>query len=121
MFAFRSLNFFSLILLSFLLSACGGGGGGGGSSRDVFTAGPAVIDTSGPNSFLLFPNPLVLSNGTFQTDSTAYAQAYYAAIDPANQKGTWQHGCKPMALIVAQGRRLQSCSVINAIWVMDGE
>ena len=44
MLAFRSLNFFSLILLSFLLSACGGGGGGGGSSRDVFTAGPAVIE-----------------------------------------------------------------------------
>ena len=88
MFAFRFLNFFSLLLLSFLLSACGGGGGGGGGSRDVFTAGPAVIDTSGPNSFLLFPNPLVLSNGTFQTDSTAYAQAYYAAIDPMNQKDT---------------------------------
>ena len=84
------LKYFSLLFLAALLTACGGGGGGGSSSanRDIFTAGPAVIDTSGPNSFLLFPNPLVLSDGSLQTDSLAYAQAYYTAIDPTNQKDT---------------------------------
>ena len=83
------LSYFYLTLLTLLLSACGGGGGGGGNSnRDVFTAAPAVIDTSGPNSFLLFPNPLVQSDGSLQTDSAAYAQAYYAAIDPSSQKDT---------------------------------
>ena len=81
------LSYFYLTLLTLLLSACGGGGGGS-SNRDVFTAAPAVIDTSGPNSFLLFPNPLVQSDGSLQTDSLTYAQAYYAAIDPSSQKDT---------------------------------
>jgi hypothetical protein len=39
-------------------------------------------------TFLLFPNPLVEPDGSLQTNSTAYAQAYYAAIDPANAKDT---------------------------------
>ncbi len=82
-----TLKSLSLLLLALLLNACGGGGGGSGN-RDVFTADPAVVDTSGPNSFLLFPNPLVQSDGSFQTDTIAYAQAYYAAIDPTNQKDT---------------------------------
>jgi len=84
MFCRRLLAYSSLFCIT-LLSACGGGGGGGG---DIFTNAGAVIDTTGPNSFLLFPNPLVQSNGSLQTDSLSYAQAYYAAIDPTNQKDT---------------------------------
>jgi mono/diheme cytochrome c family protein len=43
---------------------------------------------SGPDSFLLFPNPQVQADGTLQTDTLAYADAYYAAIDPGNAKDT---------------------------------
>lgn len=82
----RFLAFLNLMLLMLLLVSCGGGGGGG--DRDIFTNSPAVIDTSGPNSFLLFPNPLIQSDGSLQTDSLPYAQAYYTAIDPMNQKDT---------------------------------
>jgi hypothetical protein len=39
-------------------------------------------------TFLLFPNPQVQSDGSLQTNTVAYAQAYYAAIDPTNAKDT---------------------------------
>jgi hypothetical protein len=39
-------------------------------------------------TFLVFPNPQVQADGTIQTDTVAYAQAYYAAIDPTNAKDT---------------------------------
>ncbi|WP_041420804.1 hypothetical protein [Sideroxydans lithotrophicus] len=39
---------------------------------------------SGPDSFLLYPNP----QSSPAIDSQAYAQAYYAAIDPTNAKDT---------------------------------
>jgi mono/diheme cytochrome c family protein len=39
-------------------------------------------------TFLLFPNPQVQADGSLQTDSVAYANAYYAAIDPTNTKDT---------------------------------
>ena len=41
-----------------------------------------------PNAFLLFPNPQVQADGSLQTNTEAYAQAYYAAIDPNNAKDT---------------------------------
>jgi mono/diheme cytochrome c family protein len=52
-------------------------------------AGVAV----GLDRFLLFPNPvgldpLALDGGTFETNTSAYAAAYYRAIDPNNAKGT---------------------------------
>ncbi len=47
---------------------------------------PAASDQ--PDGFLVFPNPLVQPDGSFQTLSTAYAQAYYAAIDPTSAKDT---------------------------------
>lgn len=83
------LRFFQLgavsIALSILLSACGGGGSSGDS-----TPGETVTESeiSGPNSFLLFPNPQVLSNGAYETDTDAYATAYYEAIDPNNDRDT---------------------------------
>ena len=53
------------------------------------TGDPVAQPITGPNSFLLFPNPgAPQPNGSFQTNTTAYAQAYYAAIDPLNAKDT---------------------------------
>jgi hypothetical protein len=52
------------------------------------TGDPVAAPVTGPNSFLLFPNPQKQDDGTLQTDTVAYAQAYYAAIDPLNQKDT---------------------------------
>src|SRR5512139_3467418 len=68
-----------------LLAACGGGG----SPGDVHVGVDAgVAPASGPDSFLLFPNPQVQPDGSLQTDTLAYAETYYAAIDPANAKDT---------------------------------
>jgi mono/diheme cytochrome c family protein len=38
------------------------------------------------SKFLLFPNPLVEADGTSQTNTEAYARAYYEAIDPQNER-----------------------------------
>jgi hypothetical protein len=71
------------VLAAFLqLAACGQGNSGD-------TAAPVSSGTpSAPNSFLLFPNPQQQPDGTLQTDTVAYAQAYYRAIDPNNDKDT---------------------------------
>lgn len=62
---------------------------GGKNSNDVFPGAAAVIEpTSGPDSFLLFPNPQKQDNGSLQTNTLAYATAYYEAIDPDNNKDT---------------------------------
>jgi mono/diheme cytochrome c family protein len=63
------------------LGACGQGNSGD-------PAAPGSGPVTGPNSFLLFPNPQQQADGTLQTDSLAYAQIYYAAIDPNNNKDT---------------------------------
>lgn len=68
-----------------VLSSCGGGG----SPGDVRPgADPPSATVTGPDSFLLFPNPQKQADGSLQTDTLAYAQAYYAAIDPVNAKDT---------------------------------
>lgn len=72
------------VVLTLMLASCGGGGGSG----DVVPGTPAVQNTSGADSFLLFPNPQKLPDGTLETNTVAYAEAYYAAIDPANAKNT---------------------------------
>lgn len=64
-----------------LLAACSRGDDAG----DVPVQTPGLSE---PNSFLIFPNPQVQANGSSQVLSTAYAQAYYAAIDPTNTKTT---------------------------------
>jgi hypothetical protein len=72
---------------AFLLAGCGGGA----DSGDVNPASPqppATPALSVPNSFLLFPNPLVEADGSYQTNTIAYAEAYYAAIDPTGVKDT---------------------------------
>jgi mono/diheme cytochrome c family protein len=72
------------MLAAFLqLAACG-------QSNTGDTAAPASSGTpTAPNSFLLFPNPQLQPDGTLQTDTVAYAQAYYRAIDPNNDKDTF--------------------------------
>lgn len=61
------------------LSACG---------RDDKTDASEPSDEPTGVGFLLFPNPQAQQDGTYQTNTTAYAQAYYAAIDPTNLKTT---------------------------------
>src|ERR1700687_1879424 len=68
-----------------MLASCGGGG----SPGDV-PPGPNPVPVAGePNAFLLFPNPQLQPNGSLQTNTPAYAQAYYAAIDPNNTQDTF--------------------------------
>ncbi len=81
----------ALLPLSALIAACGGGGGGSNTPTAVApTSTPAVAKTSlaTPNLFLLFPNPQRLPDGTNQTDSQEYVDAYYRAIDPNSQRAT---------------------------------
>jgi hypothetical protein len=60
-----------------------------GACQQSNTDDPVAEPVAGPNSFLLFPNPgAPQPGGGFQTDTSAYAQAYYAAIDPLNEKDT---------------------------------
>jgi cytochrome c553 len=71
------------------IALAAGCGGGGGSSADVRPGpqAPAPV-AAGPDKFLLFPNPQVQADGTLQTDSIEYAEAYYRAIDPTNARDT---------------------------------
>lgn len=81
-----SLSGVASIAFALLLTACGGGGGG---STAVSTSGPVVPAAfSGPNMFLLFPNPQMLDDGTLEMNTETYARAYYEAIDPNNDKDT---------------------------------
>lgn len=82
-----SRNLVVLAAAALALAACGGGS----SPNDVRTGGgdpPPVQPVSGPDRFLLFPNPQKQPDGSFQTDTAAYAQAYYEAIDPTNARDT---------------------------------
>ncbi len=67
-----------------VLAACGGGG----SPGDIHPGTDTAPVAGEPNAFLLFPNPQVQPDGSLQTNTPAYAQAYYAAIDPNNTKDT---------------------------------
>jgi hypothetical protein len=79
-----TIGWFFAAAAAFLLAACGGGG----SPGDVHPGAEIVIVPGEPNGFLLFPNPQVQADGSLQTNTPAYAQAYYAAIDPNNTKDT---------------------------------
>ena len=67
--------------------------GGGGDAVVTTPDTPPVATASARDKFLLFPNPQQTPDppGTLprpHIDSVAYAQAYYAAIDPNNEKDT---------------------------------
>ena len=80
----RTMGWLFAAAAALVLAACGGGG----SSGDVHPGAEIVIVPGEPNGFLLFPNPQVQPDGSLQTNTVAYAQAYYAAIDPNNTKDT---------------------------------
>lgn len=67
------------------LAGCGGGGGSPADSRPGQPTAPVVV---GPTQFLLFPNPQRQPDGTLQTDTAGYAEAYYRAIDPTGARDT---------------------------------
>lgn len=71
-----------------LLVACGGGGGGTSTSGDIQPAVRGEAQATGLDRFLLYPNPIVRSDGQFEVGIKAYADAYYEAIDPTNAKDT---------------------------------
>src|SRR5262245_22807845 len=61
--------------------------------QDQAAAAAAADVALGVNRFLLFPNPIGMDplapdGGTFETNTTAYAQAYYDAVDPFDEKTT---------------------------------
>ena len=71
------------VTLTLLLASCGGGGHNAGDSSTSAT--PDLISiVSGPDSFLLFPNP----QSDPAVDSQTYTEAYYRTIDPNNEKDT---------------------------------
>ena len=80
----RLLAWLAAAAAALLLASCGGGG----SPGDVHPGTDPVPVAGEPNAFLLFPNPQVQPDGSLQTDTPAYAEAYYAAIDPNNTKDT---------------------------------
>jgi mono/diheme cytochrome c family protein len=73
------------LVLAATLSACGGGGGSADVRPGQSPPPPAAFE---PQAFLLFPNPQVQPDGTMQTNTQEYAEAYYRAIDPLNAKDT---------------------------------
>ena len=80
---------FAALCSALLLGACGGGGSATTTnSNDIIPTDKIFLATSGPDRFLLFPNPQLQADGTLQTDTVAYANAYYEAIDPANERDT---------------------------------
>ena len=80
----RTVSWIFAAVAALVLAACGGGG----SPGDVHPGTDPVIAPGEPNAFLLFPNPQVQPDGSLQTNTAAYAQAYFAAIDPNNTKDT---------------------------------
>ena len=72
-----------------LLVSCGAllGGCSQGNSGDEAAAGSAAVPR-GIDRFLLFPNPIVETSGNFQTNTNAFAQAYYSAVDPLGERNT---------------------------------
>ena len=72
-----------------VMALAGCGGGGGGSPADVRPGPqPPAIAASEPDKFLLFPNPQQQPDGSLQTNTQEYAEAYYRAIDPNDERDT---------------------------------
>ncbi len=78
-------TYIGIVLTTLILLSCSPGE----NPSDVFpNAAPVIKPTNGPDSFLLFPNPQKQDDGSLQTNTLAYATAYYEAIDPNNEKDT---------------------------------
>ena len=81
----RLVGWICAVTAAWVLAGCGGGG----SPGDVHPGTDPAIASGEPNAFLQFPNPQVQPDGSLQTTSPEYGQAYYAAIDPNNAKDTF--------------------------------
>lgn len=78
-----------MVLGAALLAGCGGGGGGDSATGDIGTGIPrAPAAATGLDRFLLYPNPLLRDDGSFEVAQAEYANAYYEAIDPTQAKDT---------------------------------
>src|SRR5258706_447236 len=78
------------LVLAFLLCACTQKNP---ADEQAPQTGAAANVALGIDRLLLFPNPIgtdpfAQDGGTFETDTTQYAAAYYAAIDATNAKDT---------------------------------
>lgn len=83
-----------IVILPILLASCGGGGGGGASTSSGTTtttsASTSLSRVIQNAKFLLFPNPQRQGfNGADQTNTVAYATAYYTAVDPNTERDTF--------------------------------
>jgi mono/diheme cytochrome c family protein len=72
-------------LLITLLAGCGGGN----NANDINPSAVPLSAFTGPNNFLTFPNPLLNASGVPEIDSGEYTDAYYAAVDPSNERDTY--------------------------------
>jgi hypothetical protein len=63
-------------------TGCGPRGDDTGTDASASSAAASSV------GFLLFPNPQVQSDGSYQTNTAAYAAAYYAAVDPLSTRTT---------------------------------
>lgn len=77
----------ALAVLLAALAGCGQGGSNPGDTYPNLVSLPAV---TGPNSFLTFPNPIINASGVSEIDSAEYTDAYYAAIDPLNERDSYE-------------------------------
>jgi mono/diheme cytochrome c family protein len=75
--------------LAVILTALAGCGQGGGNPGDTYPNQVNLPAVTGPNSFLTFPNPIINASGVSEIDSAEYTDAYYAAIDPLNERDTY--------------------------------
>lgn len=82
----RSISAASIVTGALLLSSCGGGSSG--NTADTVAGDKPDAPVTGPDIFLLFPNPQKQADGTLQMNTAAYTQSYYAAIDPNNERDT---------------------------------
>jgi hypothetical protein len=77
----RFLSLLASLALTVLAAAC--------TQKNTGDQPSTATDVpTGLNRFLLFPNPLAMNTGGFETNTTDYADAYYRAIDPTNAKDT---------------------------------
>lgn len=76
----RLLSLLASLALAILLSAC--------TQKNTGDQPNNSNVPQGLNRFLLFPNPVSMNAGGFETNTADYASAYYRAIDPNNNKDT---------------------------------
>jgi len=81
--------FAGAMLVALLVTACSQGNSGDPATAPAApVTPPAATVSTDPDFYLLGPNRQLQPDGTFQIDTPQYAQAYYEAIDPLDEKDT---------------------------------